>query len=306
MMMFLPTPADAARWCDTQRSLGYTIGYVPTMGALHEGHISLINQAVAENHRVCASIFVNPLQFNSTADLEQYPRNLEQDLTLFETAGCAMAYTGELMDFFPQIATPEDIKPGDIKPEDIKMRHAGLHANGLEGDFRPGHLDGVATIVERLFATIGSCTVYLGEKDFQQTLVIKDIATALQKQRLRIKIRVCPTVRNANGLALSSRNQRLNPEQLELASVIYRCLQQAKSSWDDGVRDKKELQSVMHDILESYPLDIIYAVVKDELNWHCDTQPPPKTIPKPMLKPRAFVAVNIAGVRLIDNLSLLD
>ncbi len=208
MIQSLPDPQTASRWCSRQRARRRTIGYVPTMGALHRGHLSLVERAVRENDVACASIFVNPLQFNNAADLQKYPRDMQRDIALLERAGCDMVYTGTLAQFFPEVdvgdagdgGAGDDVSDGVaggyagvIKPGD-----AGPAARGLEGAARPGHLQGVCAIVERLFNTVGACTAYFGEKDFQQTLVIADLAKRFE----RVAVVVCPTVREPSGLAM--------------------------------------------------------------------------------------------------------
>ena len=180
-MLHLDSPAEAAHWCATQRERGRTIGFVPTMGALHNGHLSLITRACEENTACCASIFINPLQFEDTEDYDAYPRDTESDLALLEAHGCNMVFMGSLHQFFPEIS--------DIN--EIKTLPAGPYGSGLEEQFRPGHLDGVRTIVERLFLTVGASRVYFGEKDFQQTLVVLDLAREMGYP----EVVVCPTVR---------------------------------------------------------------------------------------------------------------
>ena len=284
MIQSLPDPQAAARWCAEQRAHGHSIGYVPTMGALHRGHLSLVERAVRENRVTCVSIFVNPLQFNNHDDLEKYPADKQRDLALLQRAGCNMVYGGTLAEFFPEVADVNDIRGGD----------AGAAACGLEGVFRPGYLQGVYAIVERLFATVGRCNAYFGEKDFQQTLVIRDLVQPLDG----INLIVCPTVRDASGLALSSRNQRLDSEQRAVAIKIYSALQAAKKTWRDGVRTAGELESVMQTELNDARLRVEYAAIRDPENWSEDS-------PGGELKhARALIAVYIGDVRLIDTLLL--
>ena len=284
MIQSLPDPQAAARWCVEQRAHGHTIGYVPTMGALHRGHLSLVERAVRENRVTCVSIFVNPLQFNNHNDWENYPVDQQRDRALLQRAGCDMVYVGTLGEFFPEVADVNDIRPGD----------AGAAARGLEGVFRPGHLPGVYAIVERLFATVGRCNAYFGEKDFQQTLVIRDLVQQLHG----INLIVCPTVRDASGLALSSRNQRLNSEQRAVATKIYSALHAAKKAWRDGVRSAGALESVMQTELNDARLRVEYAAIRDPENWSEDS-------PRGELKhARALLAVYVGDVRLIDTLLL--
>lgn len=289
MIRSLPDPQSASRWCAQQRARHHTIGYVATMGALHRGHLSLVERAVRENQVTCASIFVNPLQFNNRDDLGKYPVDRERDIALLERVGCDMVYGGTLAGFFPEAADENDLRAGDAG--DI-----GSGARGLEGVFRPGYLQGVCAIVERLFATVGPCNAYFGEKDFQQTLVIKNLARRLDG----IKIIVCPTVRESSGLAMSSRNRRLDEEQQVIAAQLYQALRAAGELWRAGVRAAGELELAMRKQLNDERLRVEYAAIRDPENWSEDS-------PHGDLKQaRALAAVYVGDVRLIDTLSLDD
>ena len=286
MIHSLPDPQSASRWCSQQRARGKTIGYVPTMGALHRGHLSLVEQAVRENDVACASIFVNPLQFNNPDDLQNYPRDEQRDTALLEQAGCAMVYTGTLAQFFPEA--------GGVDAGAVEKPDPGPAARGLEGAFRPGHLQGVCAIVERLFVTVGECNAYFGEKDFQQTLVVAHLA----RRFAGIEVRVCPTVREPSGLAMSSRNQHLSATQRRAAAQLYQALLAAEVAWRQGVRDPDEIELVMRNQLTDAGLRIEYAAVRDARDWSEDS-------PRGELKhARALLAVYIGGVRLIDNVRL--
>ena len=284
MIESLPDPQSAARWCGEQRARGKTLGYVATMGALHRGHLSLVERAVRENDAACASIFVNPLQFNNPRDLQCYPRDEARDTALLRDAGCAMVFSGTLAQFFPQAATADDIHPPD----------AGPAARGLEGAFRPGHLPGVRAIVERLFTTVGACTAYFGEKDFQQTLVIADLARGFDA----IDVRVCPTIREPSGLAMSSRNRRLTAEQQRIAAKLYHALLAAREAWQQGNRNAGELERVMRNRLTDPRLRIEYAAIRDPENWS-EESPAGE-----LQQARALLAVYVGEVRLIDNVGL--
>ncbi len=292
MIHSFPDPQSATQWCAERRARGCTIGYVPTMGALHRGHLSLVERAVRENEVACASIFINPLQFNAPDDLEKYPRDWARDLKLLEGVGCAMVYGGMLSDFFPE--GRDAIK--------IDRNDGGLGARGLEGVHRPGHLPGVCTIVRRLFATVGCCTAYFGEKDFQQTLVIRYLAEPLDD----IRIVVCPTVREASGLAMSSRNRKLNDAEQIVAAQIYQAMRTARRAWHDGIRCANELESVMRDYLRDSSTDnlrnkslrVEYIAVRDPKNWSEDSPP------GVLSQARALLAGYVGEVRLIDTLAL--
>lgn len=286
-MIELPNPGRASKWCAERRARGLRLGYVPTMGALHAGHLSLVERAVRENHAACASIFVNPLQFNDRADLRDYPRDWQRDTALLDRVGCAMVFTGELDDFFPGA--------GDAgAPDTAAAIDPGPGARGLEGDFRPGHLQGVCRIVDRLFATVGPCCAYFGEKDFQQTLVVAAVARRIKG----LEVRVCPTVREASGLALSSRNRRLDAAHLEVAAQLYQALLAARAAWQAGARDPADIESAMCTRLQDPRITLDYAAVRDPCNW---SEHPP---PGPLQHARALVAATVGGVRLIDNLQL--
>ena len=283
-MLHLDSPAEAAHWCSAQRERGRTIGFVPTMGALHNGHLSLITRACEENTACCASIFINPLQFEDTEDYDAYPRDTESDLALLEAHGCNMVFMGSLHQFFPEVS--------DIN--EIKTLPAGPYGSGLEEQFRPGHLDGVRTIVERLFATVGASRVYFGEKDFQQTLVVSDLAREMGYP----EVVVCPTVREDSGLALSSRNVRLSADEKTRAQRIYPALLAARDAWSSGERDPGRLSAIMMECLNHDGLVVEYAEVRDPGRWISQPQA------TPLEHGQALIAVRVGSVRLIDNLRL--
>lgn len=283
-MLHLDSPAEAAHWCSAQRERGRTIGFVPTMGALHNGHLSLITRACGENTACCASIFINPLQFEDTEDYDAYPRDTESDLALLEAHGCNMVFMGSLHQFFPEIS--------DIN--EIKTLPAGPYGSGLEEQFRPGHLDGVRTIVERLFGTVGASRVYFGEKDFQQTLVVSDLAREMGYP----EVVVCPTVREDSGLALSSRNVRLSADEKTRAQRIYPALLAARDAWSSGERDPGRLSAIMMECLNHDGLVVEYAEVRDPGRWISQPQA------TPLEHGQALIAVRVGSVRLIDNLRL--
>ena len=283
-MLHLDSPTEAARWCSAQRDHGRTIGFVPTMGALHSGHLSLVTRACNENTACCASIFINPLQFEDAEDYDAYPRDTESDLALLKSHGCDMVFMGSLHQFFPEIS--------DIN--EIKTLSAGPHGSGLEGQFRPGHLDGVTTIVERLFRTVGAARVYFGEKDFQQTLVVSDLARDMGYP----EVVVCPTVREDSGLALSSRNVLLSTDEKTRAQRIYPALLAARDAWSSGERDPGRLSAIMMECLNLDGLVVEYAEVRDPGHWISEPQA------TPLEHAQALIAVRVGSVRLIDNLRL--
>lgn len=194
------------------RRTGASIGFVPTMGALHQGHISLIERCVAENDCCVASVFVNPTQFNDPKDLETYPRTPEADARMLEQAGCDVLFMPSVEEVYP---TP-----------DTRRFSFGPLESVMEGAFRPGHFNGVAQVVSRLFELVQPDRAYFGEKDFQQLAIIREMVAQL---KLDIDIVACPIVREADGLAMSSRNKRLTPEQREKAPLIAEVLRKSRT-----------------------------------------------------------------------------
>jgi pantoate--beta-alanine ligase len=290
MIEVIEDPDLAAAWCARVRAQGKSLGFVPTMGALHEGHVALVRTALVETDRVCVSVFVNPLQFNDPKDFERYPRDLAGDVRALERTGCAMVFSGTLPQFFPRDALPG----GVFRPE--SLRDPGPRAVGLEGDLRPGHFAGVATIVYRLFEIVRPDAAYFGQKDFQQSLVVKDLARSMGYPR----IRVCPTVREPSGLAMSSRNQLLAAPEREHATFLSRALAASRRAWNEGRREPTELVGAMREVLESVPrngvpISIEYATVRDPDAW---TREDPSG---PLERAVALVAARVGSVRLIDN-----
>lgn len=203
----ITTVAALREVVDAARSNGKSIGLVPTMGALHVGHISLVERCVAENDITVVSVFVNPTQFNDKRDLELYPRTPEEDCAMLERAGCTYVFTPSVEGVYPE--------------PDTRVFELGTVAEVMEGRFRPGHFNGVAQIVSKLFAMVSPHRAYFGEKDFQQIAVIRAMAAQMQ---FDIDIVACPIVREADGLALSSRNTRLTAEQRRNAPRIAETL----------------------------------------------------------------------------------
>lgn len=212
------------------------VGLVPTMGYLHEGHLSLARRAREECDRVVASIFVNPTQFGPTEDLSKYPRNLKGDLTLLESAGVDLVWTPDNETVYP---------PGFSTWVEVE----GL-TRPLEGAARPGHFRGVTTVVAKLFNAVQPQVAYFGQKDAQQAAVIRKMALDLN---FPIEIAVCPTVREADGLAMSSRNSYLSAEERQAATVLFRALTAAKSAYERGERDAEALRKRMAETIASEP-----------------------------------------------------
>jgi len=254
------------------------------MGAIHPGHISLIKRAREENNVVIVSIFVNPLQFNKAEDLEKYPRDESSDIAQLEAAGVTAVFTG----------TPEAFLGEARDKTTQELTDPGIYAKGLEGAHRPGHFAGVREVVSRLFSFVGPCRTYFGEKDYQQVQIIKQLAENMPG----IEVIPCHTLRESSGLARSSRNLRLSEQGKNQASIIFEAMQAANALWKKGARTPGLLQNAMLAILNQGEIELEYAELRDPLNW---------TISQPEIdlkQARVFVAGNIEGVRLIDNMAL--
>lgn len=260
----------------------HTIGFVPTMGALHEGHLSLIKKSLDENEYTVVSIFVNPTQFNNSQDLEKYPRTLESDIEKINTV-CP-----DCIVYAPSV---EDIYEGNT--HSTSFNYDGIE-NEMEGKHRPGHFDGVGTIVKKLFEIVQPTNAYFGEKDFQQLQIVKKLVS---KNNLNVNIIGCPIFREKNGLAMSSRNERLSKTDREEASIIYKTLATAKEKF--GTKSAKEVTKWVENSLEKNKnITLEYFEIADETTLKtCNRKSKNK-------KYRAFIAVFIDNIRLIDNISL--
>ena len=229
-MRVIESAHEMAQVC---RRAGRLLGLVPTMGALHEGHLSLVRRARVENETLAVSVFVNPAQFGNPQDLDGYPKDLERDSELLKNEGTDLVFT---------------LRPSQSYPAGFNTWiDAGALGDKLEGAHRPGHFRGVATVVAKLFNVVGPDFAYFGQKDGQQTLVIKQMVRDLD---LELGIVVCSTIRRADGLAMSSRNARLNAEQMKAAPVVYRSLCRAEDLWRSGQRDAGVLRQEARVILE--------------------------------------------------------
>lgn len=221
------------RWVDPSLSWGF----VPTMGYLHEGHLSLVRRGRAENERLAASIFVNPTQFGPDEDLESYPRALERDLALLEAEGVDLVFTPSETTMYPPGYQSWVTVTGVSRP--------------LEGAARPDHFRGVTTVVAKLFNIIRPSRAYFGQKDYQQTAVLRRMVTDLN---FNLDLIVCPTIREADGLALSSRNSYLNPAQRAAATVLHRALTAGKAAVEAGEQDANEVRRLMRRTVTNEPL----------------------------------------------------
>jgi pantoate--beta-alanine ligase len=262
-------------------SKNFTIGFVPTMGALHNGHLSLVKESVDNNEITVASIFVNPTQFNKKEDLENYPRTLENDLTLLQSVSCDIAF----------IPTTEEIYSNTVSSNHFEFD--GLEIQ-MEGKFREGHFNGVGTIVKKLFEIVTPTNAYFGEKDFQQLQIIRKM---VQKNHLPVSVIGCPTFREKNGLAMSSRNQLLSEKEKEEGAIIYETLCEVKELINNKAIEK--INSWVGEQFDKNPLfKLEYFVIADEENLT-----PALTI-SPNKNYRAFIAVHADKVRLIDTMAL--
>lgn len=278
--MLVSTLSEMQQWSDDVRRSGKTIGVIPTMGYLHDGHRSLIETAAHECDRVVTTVFVNPLQFGAGEDFARYPRDLERDIQLAHRAGTHVVFAPSGDDMYPVgYATTVDVGPIGEK---------------FEGAFRPGHFRGVATVVAKLFHLTKPHVAYFGQKDYQQTLVIARLIADLN---FDIRLRVLPTVREPDGLAMSSRNVYLQPDDRRKASIIYRTLRAAEQSILDGQRSRQRINAVMYETLASAgDLRIDYAAAA-----RAETLDEPEEFfsgDSVVL----LVAVRIGSTRLIDNL----
>lgn len=281
-MDVVETTAGCRALLDEARAAGRTVGLVPTMGALHQGHISLVTRAARECDVVAVSIFVNPLQFGDPEDIAHYPRTLERDLAVCAEAGAHVVFAPAVSEMYPSWPDP----PATT----VTVR--GL-TEKWEGASRPGHFDGVATVVAKLFAAAGPCRAYFGLKDFQQLAVVRRMASDLC---LAVDIVGCPIVREPDGLALSSRNVRLSASERRAAGALSRALFAARRAVDDGERRADAVRDAMRAVTDREPLvDLDYAVAVE-----ADTLEPVDHIGDPATV-RLLIAATVGPVRLIDN-----
>ncbi len=258
-----------------------TVGFVPTMGFLHEGHLSLVRAAREECPFVVVSIFVNPLQFGPKEDLASYPRDLDRDLAMLEEENVDLVFTPDAEEMYPEGAPAATVDPGPLG--DI-----------LEGASRPGHFRGVCTVVAELFGIVGPCDVWFGQKDAQQLAVIRRMVANLN---LPVEVHAGDTVREPDGLAMSSRNTHLSPEERKAATCLYRALRRAHDAAAHGEREANVLRAEMAKIIGAEPLARIeYIEVVDDVTFE-----PPAQLDA---LSRALVAARVGSTRLIDNMPL--
>lgn len=261
-------------------SLPESLGFVPTMGYLHEGHLSLVRRARTDNASVVVSIFVNPTQFAPSEDLDRYPRDLEGDLTLLDKEGIDVVFAPPAEDMYPT---------GFSSRVDVDRL-----TKRLEGASRPGHFAGVTTVVAKLFNIVQPTRAYFGQKDAQQAIVMKKMVADLN---MNLEVVTLPTVREPDGLAMSSRNSYLNADERQAALVLYRALMLAQGLWLQGEENAEKLRSKMAKLIGKEPLAAIdYISIADN-----ETLEEIKEVKTPTL---VSLAVKIGGTRLIDNVVL--
>ena len=279
-MKVLKSKKTLIDYVERQREMGKKIGFAPTMGALHQGHLSLYKAAKKENDEVISSIFVNPTQFNNPDDFQKYPKTLEKDLELLEKAGVEAVYVPNIEEMYPDGLNSK------------KYDFDGLE-NEMEGKYRPGHFDGVGTIVEELFRQVQPHNAYFGEKDYQQLAIIKKM---VEKTKLPVKIHGVPTLREEDGLAMSSRNVRLTETQRKEATIIYETLTKVKEWFK--VLSVEEIKLRVLEIFRNSNFELEYFVIADEKTLkETDYFYKDKNY-------RAFIVAYADTVRLIDNMHL--
>jgi len=256
------------------------VGFVPTMGYLHDGHLALVKQARAENPSVVVSIFVNPTQFGPQEDLASYPRDTQRDLALLEKEKTDIVFMPSATEMYP--------------PQFNSWVEIGKVTERLEGASRPGHFRGVTTVVAKLFNIVQPTKAYFGQKDAQQAIVIRKMVADLN---MNLEIVTCPTVREPDGLAMSSRNIYLNPEERQAAVVLYQALNLAQQLWSQGEKDAEKLRQEMTELIQKQPLATIdyVSVANTETLDELDEVKPPALV---------SMAVKIGKTRLIDNVVL--
>jgi len=275
------TTAAALRTAlDAVRHDGGTVGLVPTMGYLHDGHVSLMDAAVADNDVTATTIFVNPLQFAPTEDLAAYPRDLAGDTARCEAAGVGVLFTPSVEEMYPV-------------PIQTTVSVAGI-TETMEGASRPSHFAGVATVVAKLFALAGPCRAYFGEKDFQQLAVVRTMARDLS---FPVEVVGCPTVREPDGLAMSSRNAYLTPEERAAAPVLHRALQAGADAVRAGERDPAVVRGLLAGMVDAEPLaELDYAAVVDAATLE---------VVDPLVgEVRLLTAARFGRARLLDNVGV--
>ncbi len=271
---------DIQKFLKSEREKGCSVGFVPTMGALHEGHLSLVRRAKKENDIVAVSVFVNPVQFNNPTDFEKYPRTLNKDIVMLQDAGCDVVFAPSEKEMYPA-------------PVNDKYSFGELE-NVMEGVCRPGHFNGVAIVVRKFFDIVMPDRAYFGEKDFQQLAIIRKLVADFS---FDINIVSCDIVRENDGLAMSSRNMRLSPQERAVAPLIFKVLSEV-TALKDRLSHEEMQQLALQKNADNKDFDVEYVEIADETSlksinsWDCCEHA------------RIFVAMQLGPVRLIDNLRI--
>ena len=280
-MIIFKKPDALHDFPEKKKTVQNQIGFVPTMGALHAGHISLVKEAKKQNDLVVCSIFVNPTQFNDPEDFKKYPVTIEKDILLFESAGCDIL-------FIPSV---DDLYPNGIN--NLEHYDLGFLETVLEGKFRPGHFQGVCQVMNRLLEIVLPDNLYLGQKDYQQCMVIKKLIQLIGLEN-KIKVRVCPTLREEDGLAMSSRNTRLAPDDRGKATTISTALRFIKENLKVGsIKETKE-KAIDMLLQKGFKIDYVEIADADTLEPVEDWDEKQKLV--------ALAAAFLNNVRLIDNM----
>ncbi len=277
-MRIFNTVSDLRNYLSGLRNAETEIGFVPTMGALHDGHLALMRRAKACNEIIVCSIFVNPIQFNNPEDLKNYPRTLESDVAKLESVNCDVLFCPSVGEMYPEPET--------------KVYNFGPLESVMEGEHRPGHFNGVAIVVRKLLEMVEPNRAYFGEKDFQQLQIVK---TLVKLENLNVKIVPCPTVREPDGLAMSSRNIRLSPEHRAIVPEINKCLADIPVL-KNNITVTVVKERIHQRINKGDQMQLEYIEIA-----HSDTLMPIQSWPEPGQKLVACIAVQVGNVRLIDN-----
>jgi pantoate--beta-alanine ligase len=279
-MQLFHTISSLKSFLASQRLLGKSIGFVPTMGALHEGHLSLINKAKSETDLTVCSIFVNPTQFNNSHDLAVYPRTLEADCSLLERVACDVVFAPSADEMYPQMPTMT-FDFGDLE-------------RVMEGAFRPGHFNGVGIVVSKLFHIVQPDKAFFGQKDLQQCAIVNQLIPNLS---FDLEFVVCPTQRETDGLAMSSRNRNLSPEQRSIAPVLYKALQKGRDLLLSGQSSVQVKQAIEESLGNIQAIELEYFEIADKNTL----APIQEYVPE---KTALCIAAYLGKTRLIDNILL--
>lgn len=282
-MLIFKTKNDLNLHLQSRRSLGSTIGFVPTMGALHEGHLSLIQLAQKEHSTTVCSIFINPTQFTNAQDFEKYPITIEKDIELLKQVGCKVLFLPEVSEMYPEgLTSNTNYELGDLE-------------NLWEGAYRPGHFQGVCLIVEKLLRLVQPDTLFLGQKDFQQVAIIKKMIN-LKPDLQWIQVETGPTIREADGLAMSSRNLRLSEHERSQANAIYESYLQSKKDLKAGISIEEICKNYAAKLISSGFSKVDYVAFVDPVTMQLVDQNQDEIV--------LIVAAHLGPVRLIDNFKI--